>query len=425
MLVKRLLLAAFAIVCTTGLVTSAPRQDSTANRGPIPQRTMALVNANVVDVRTGDIRPNATVILQEGKIASIGTDPVPAGAETIDLEGRYLLPGLIDAHTHLAGLSDAQRALESGVTTVRTAGVPSFQDVSMRELVREGYVVGPDVVASGVFVTPNLGESVLADTKLSRLHTGVNTPEEIRYLVRLNLAHGVDCIKTRSTEPAGNPATDPRKQVYTESQLRIIVEEASAKGIPVQCHAHGEEGAMAAVKAGVSSIEHGTYLSEAALELMKEKGTFLVPTYSTVLDLAEPGGDYDRSPLRNRGAHMLVRLETTVRRAHELGIKIATGADTYYGPGSLTRVSHEIINLTKLGLSPIEAIQSATIVGAELLRLDDETGAIEVGLEADLIAIEGNPLEDVRVIQDVLVVINNGRVGMNRLPFKRDDGPTE
>jgi imidazolonepropionase-like amidohydrolase len=425
MLMKRLLLVVIAIVWTTAQGTSTPRQDASTDKGPIPLRTIALVNANVVDVRTGDIRPNATVILQEEKIASIGTDPVPAGAETIDLERRYLLPGLIDSHTHLASLANAKRALESGVTTVRTAGVPSFQDISMRELVREGYVVGPDVVASGVFVTPNLGESVMADPKLSRLYTGVNTPEELRYLVRLNLAHGVDCIKTRSTEPAGNPATDPRKQVYTESQLRIIVEEAAAQGIPVQCHAHGEEGAMAAVKAGVTSIEHGTYLSEAALKLMKEKGTFLVPTYSTVLDLAEPGGDYDRSPLRNRGAHMLVRLETTFRRAHELGIKIATGADTYYGPESLTRVYHEIINFTKLGMSPLEAIQSATIVGAELLHIEDTTGAIEVGLEADLIAVEGNPLEDVRVIQDVLVVINNGRVGMNRLPFKRVDNPTE
>ncbi len=425
MFVKRPLLLASVIVCYSGLVTSTPRQDASTNKGPIPQGTLALVNANVVDVRTGDIRSDATVVLRDGKIASIGADPAPAGAETIDLEGRYLLPGLIDSHTHLAGLSDAKRALESGVTTVRTAGVPSFQDIAMRELVREGYVVGPDVVASGVFVTPNLGEAVMADPKLSRLHTGVNTPEELRYLVRLNLAHGVDYIKTRSTEPAGNPATDPRKQVYTESQLRIIVEEAAAKGIPVQCHAHGEEGAMAAVRAGVTSIEHGTYLSEAALELMREQGTFLVPTYSTVLDLAEPGGDYDKSPLRNRGAHMLVRLETTIRRAHELGIKIAAGADTYYGPESLTRVHHEIINFTRLGMSPIEAIQSATIVGAELLRLEGKTGAIEVGLEADLIAIEGNPLEDVRFIQDVLVVINNGRVGMNRLPFKRVDRPTE
>jgi imidazolonepropionase-like amidohydrolase len=178
---------------------------------------------------------------------------------------------------------------------------------------------------------------------------------------------------------------------------------------------------MAAVKAGVLSIEHGTYLSDAALKLMKEKGTFLVPTYSTVLDLAEPGGDYDNSALRNRGTHMLTRLADTFKRAHAMGIKIAAGADTTYGPQSLTRVYHEVVNFVKLGMSPLEAIQSATLIGAELLQLDGKTGAIEVGLEADLIAIEGNPLEDIRLIQDVLVVISNGRVAMNRLPFGQTD----
>jgi imidazolonepropionase-like amidohydrolase len=215
--------------------------------------------------------------------------------------------------------------------------------------------------------------------------------------------------------------TDPRKQVYTETQLRIIVEEAAKHGIPVQCHAHGMEGAVAAVKAGVLSIEHGTYMSDAGLDLMKEKGTFLVPTYSTVLDLVEPGGDYDDSALHNRGTHMLTRLADTVKRAHARGIKIAASTDTTYGPNSVTRVYHEVVNFVKLGMTPLEAIQSATLVGAELLKLEGRTGAIEVGLEADLIAIEGNPLEDIRLIQDVLVVISNGRVAMNRLPFGQTD----
>ncbi len=406
MLLKRFFLFILALTLAEG-----------ARSQTIPQPHLALINANVIDVRTGNVTSNATVVVRDGAIVSVGSGAAPTGAEVIDLEGRYLLPGLIDAHTHLSSLRQARRALESGVTTIRTAGVGGFRDVALRELSRAGYIEGPDVVAAGIFVTPNLGDSVLADLELAGLHGGVNTPDELRQLVRINLAHGVDVIKTRGTERAGLPDTDPRKQAYTEAQLRVIVEEAATKGISVQCHAHGDEGSLAAVKAGVLSIEHGTYLSETTLRLMKEKGTFLVPTYTTVLDLREPGGDYDDPVLRIRGAHMATRLESTVRRAHQMGVKIATGADTSYGPQSLTRISHEIVNFVGIGLSPLDAIQSATLVAAELLRMEGKTGLVEAGLEADLISVEGNPLEDIRVIQDVLVVISNGRVAMNRLPF--------
>jgi imidazolonepropionase-like amidohydrolase len=403
----------FVVFLVAGFVTARGQE----GKGVIPQPHLALVNAHVIDVRTGDIQSNATVVVKDGTIASVGSNTVPAGAQVIDLEGRYLLPGMIDAHTHLASLSQARRAIESGVTTIRTAGVRGFTDVTMRELVREGYVEGPDVVAAGIFITPNLGDAVLADPLLTKLYSGVNTEEELRHMVRVNLAHGVDVIKTRGTERAGLPQTDPRKQAYTEAQLRVIVEEAAAKGIPVQCHAHGDEGAMAAVKAGVLSIEHGTYLSDATLSLMKEKSVFLVPTYTTVVDLTEPGGDYDHPALMIRGYHMRPRLADSIERAREMGIKIVTSTDTSYGPESVTRVSHEIVNFVELGMTPLEAIQSATIVAAELLQLEGKTGAVEVGLEADMVAVEGNPLEDIRLIQDVLVVVSNGRVAMNRLPF--------
>ena len=300
---------------------------------------------------------------------------------------------------------------------MRSASVGSYKDVALRELVREGYIEGPDVLAAGVFITPELGESVLADPALGELIDGVNTPEDLREIVRINLSHGVDFIKTRGTERAGLPDTDPRKQTYTEEQLRVIVEAAAARDVPIEAHAHGDEGGRAAVLAGVRSIEHGTYLSDETLELMRERGTFLVPTYRTVVDLIEPGGDYDDPVLMVRGMHMLPRLEQTIRRAREIGVKVVTGADTSYGPMSVTRISHEIAAFVELGMSPLEAIQSATLVAAELFRIESRTGAVEPGLEADLIVVQGNPLEDIVALQDVVVVISNGRVAMNRLPF--------
>ncbi len=382
-----------------------------------PPGQIALTHGNVIDVRSGEILPDVTVLLSGGVISEVGADNVPPGYQEISLGGAYLLPGLLDAHTHLDSRSEAKRALESGVTTVRSASVGSYKDVVLRELVREGYIEGPDVLAAGVFITPELGDSVLADPALGEFIDGVNTPEDLRELVRINLSHGVDFIKTRGTERAGLPDTDPRKQTYTEEQLRVIVEAAAARDVPIEAHAHGDEGGRAAVLAGVRSIEHGTYLSDETLELMKERGTFLVPTYSTVVDLVEPGGDYDDPALTVRGMHMLSRVAQTIRRARAIGVKVVTGADTSYGPMSVTRISHEIAAFVELGMSPLEAIQSATLVAAELFRIESRTGAIEPGLEADLIVVQGNPLEDIVALQDVVVVISNGRVAMNRLPF--------
>jgi len=387
----------------------------------IPNEPLALVNANVMDVRNGQILANATVVLRDGRIASIGAGSPPAGLKTLDLRGKYLLPGLIDAHTHLANLAAARNALSSGVTTARSAGVSDYWDVGMRELVRKGYVAGPDLIASGYHVRTRLAEEAFFnDPSLGDLMAGgVKSIDDIRRVVRAILTHGVDWIKVNATERAGTADTDPRQQMFTELELKAIVDEAATKNVPVQAHAHGEEGALAAVRAGVRSIEHGTYLSDEALALMKQKGTFLVPTYSTVIDLVEPGGDYDQPALQLRGQHMLPRLRSAIERAHKLGVKIVTGGDTSYGPTSVTRVAHEIVNFVDIGLTPLEAIQAATTTAAELLRLERSVGAVETGFEADLIAVEGNPLDNPRALQDVLLVVSNGRVALDRLDFAK------
>jgi len=404
--------ACAAVVCAP-LVAFAQRPAAA------PQEPMALVNATVVNVRDGRITPKATVVIRDGRIVSVGASSSPAGMKVLDVRGRYVIPGLFDAHTHIATIRDARRALESGVTSVRSAGVAAYVDVGLRELVKAGAIEGPDFLAAGYHVRPELAEEAfLSDPVLAPLlQRGVSSIDAIRQVVRVNLSHGVDWIKTTSTERAGLPETDPRKQLYTEDDVKVMVDEAGAKGIGVMAHAHGEEGALAAVKAGVRSIEHGTYLSEDALRLMKEKGTFFVPTYATVIDLVEPGGDYDDARLHLRGAHMLPRLRETVQRAHKLGVRIVTGADTGYRPGSVTRISHEIAAFVEMGMTPLQALQSATTVAAELFRI--RAGAIEPQLEADLVVVEHNPLDVIGTLQDPLLVISNGRVVLNRLSFAK------
>jgi imidazolonepropionase-like amidohydrolase len=383
---------------------------------------LAITGVNVLNVRTGQIVANATVVVQDGRIASVGPGAAPPGATVVDGRGRFVVPGLVDAHTHISDFASARRALESGVTTARSAGVSHYVDVGLRELVKKGALPGPDIVAAGYHVRPSLAaDAFLSDPVLSPFMNGrVTTPDAIRQVVRANLSHGVDWIKTTSTERAGLPETDPRKQLYTDAEVAIMVQEASAKGIPVMAHAHGAEGALAAVKAGVRSIEHGTYLTDDALRLMKEKGTYLVPTYATVIDLVEPGGDYDNPGLHLRGAHMLPRLRDTVQRAHRLGVKIVTGADTGYGPNSVTRIAHEVAAFVEMGMTPLQALQSATVTAAELLGLEGRVGSVQAGFEADLLLVERNPLEHAGTLQDPLLVVSNGVVAVDRVNFGRE-----
>ena len=359
--------------------------------------SFALINGRMFDGTSDRIFENRTIFVANGLIERIERPGASVdGYTVIDLEGNVLMPGMFDVHTHISTLDQARRALESGVTTVRTASVSAYQDVAMRELVKSGKLPGPDVAAAGVFVTPDLGGTVLADPRLAALHDGVNTDEELRLLVDINADHGVDVIKTRGTQRAGLPDTDPRQQVYTERQLRVIVERAAEHGIPVMVHAHGDEGARAAVLAGARSIEHGTYLSDETLRLMKARGTWMVPTWITMVEMNEEQYDY---VLRLRGKHMVPRLERAIRSAHAMGVKIATGADNYYDDKSINRISLEVEKFVDLGMSNFEALQTATVSSAEL------------------ILVPGNPLVDIQALQDVLLVMSNGQIALKRIPF--------
>jgi len=380
--------------------------------------SVALMNCGLFDGVQPEVREKVTVLISGRLIDQVGdsSTPIPEDHTIIDCQGNYLMPGLMDVHTHLENQAQAKRALESGVTTIRSAGVPAFEDVGLRELVRAGALPGPDVLAAGVYVTPQLEDSILADPRLASLFNGVNSDEELRLLVQVNADRGVDVIKTRGTERAGRSDTDPRQQVYNRHQLEVIVDEAVKHKLTVLVHAHGDEGALAAVQAGARSIEHGTYLSASTLELMKEKGTWFVPTYITMLEMQEE--EYDHVQ-RLRGSHMVARLEQTIREAHRLGVRFATGADSYYDPMSLNTISLEVMYLNRFGLSNFEALQAATVSSAELLRVQDITGRIEEGFEADLILLPANPLQDIMALQDVLLVISNGQVALKRIPFAR------
>ena len=385
----------------------------------VEAQSYALTNMHLFNGVENSIISGKTILVKDGKIERIAnsTNAVPSGYMTIDCESNYLMPGLFDVHTHLDTLPQAKRALESGVTTIRTAGVGAYQDVSLGALAKAGVIAGPDVVAAGVYVTPNLDGTILADPRLVNLAGGVHSDEELRQLVRINIDRGAGVIKTRGTERAGRADTDPREQTYTRHQLEVVVDEAASGGVPVMVHAHGDEGARAAVLAGARSIEHGSYLEPETLRLMKDKGVWLVPTYITMLEMLEE--EYEGS-LRVRGMYMVPKLEEVIRRAYEMGVQFATGADNYYDKQSVNRISLEVVHLVRLGLSPFDALQAATVNAAELLMMSDQTGRIEEGFDADLILIPSNPLEDVTALQDVLMVMSNGQIAVKRIPFRKD-----
>lgn len=394
----------------------------------IPSRTVssqsrsssfAITRANVIDGVSNEPLLDVTVIVREGKIEQIGKISPPAGVVVIDLKGRWLLPGFVDAHAHIANLAAARAALQSGVTTARDLGVNHFFDVGVRELNHAGVADLPDIVAAGYHVRPRPADEIFVDIpKLGDLMgKPVSGTENLRRIVRAQIERGVNVIKTMATERAGLPDTDPRQRVFTDEEIAAIVDEARKSGVYVAAHAHGDEGAYAAVKAGVRSIEHGTYLTDRTLALMKERGTYLDPTIATVADLIEPGGDYDNATLSIRGRHMLPRVREMSAKAWKMGIKLVAGSDTGYGPSSNRRMPHEIIELAAIGMSPMEAIKAATSASAECLGVEKRTGSIKPGLEADLLVVERDPLSDVKNLQDILLVINNGKVVVNRLDW--------
>lgn len=397
------------------LLLASPALAQTA-AGPV-----AFTNATVLDPEAAAPLADATVVIRDGRIESveIGT-AAPAGVRVIDLAGRVLVPGLIDAHVHIGDLAAARRALLSGVTTARSMGSEAFADVGLRELHRRGALIGPEILAAGYHVRPRPAEGLFrGDPELADLlGQDIRGAERIERVVATMLSHDVDFVKVNATERAGLPDTDPRKPFYPEEELTALV--TAAGHVPVAAHAHGDAGARAAVEAGVRSIEHGTYLSRETIQRMAEQGTYLVPTIAVVVDLTLPGGDYDDPVLQVRGRHMLPRVRETAGIAYELGVPIVAATDTGYGPESVLRLTHELGELVRAGLSERDAIRAATSVAAGLLGMGDRVGRIRPGYEADIVIVERDPLADIAALEDVLFVMSDGHVALDRLEFRSD-----
>jgi len=378
-----------------------------------------LLNATLLDGTGMPPRAGVTVSVRDGKIAAIA-ERAPANSDQvrrIDLAGRYLMPGLIDAHAHIESPAAALRALQSGVTTARVLGDSHLQATGTRDLIRAGHVPGPELLVSPGHIRPKpgIGFFVVYPQFGDAIDGELRGPERIAEATRALLAKGADVIKVGASERAGLASTDPRKPELTEEEMRAAVTEAAKAGRYVAAHAHGREGAAAAVRAGVRSIEHGTWVDDTTLAEMKRRGTYFVPTLAVMSPLGDPqGNSADDVALQLRTQAMMGPLRAAVRKAHAMGVVVAASTDGSYADREDTgriRIAHEVASLRQdCGFTPLESITAATLNGARVLGIDDRTGTVKVGLEADLVVYDGDPLADARTLFEPRLVLSDGRV---------------
>jgi len=383
----------------------------------------------MLDVTTGQMLRNATVVVSGDRITAVNPASLPTGARTIDLGDVTLLPGFIDLHTHLTGeigaasftepvtLTDvdaAYKAARYGRTTVM-AGFTTVRDfggdvtVALGKAVDRGDVVGPRVIPSRNALGITGGHCDVTGFAPGILELGpkdgvANGPWEVVEAVRYQIKHGAQVIKTCATAGVLSMEGPVGAQQYTEEELKAMVDEAARHGIKVAAHAHGIEGIKAAIRAGVATIEHGSYLDDEAMAMMKQRGTVFVPTSYLA----------DRIPLaalpplvRAKAESVLPTMRETLRKAIAAGVKIAFGTDAGVYPHGEN--AGEFAVYVKSGMSPLEALRTATTGAAEALGKTDR-GTIAAGRLADLIAVPGDPLQDITATQHVNWVMLGGKV---------------
>jgi imidazolonepropionase-like amidohydrolase len=387
--------------------------------------------AAMLDVLKGELVRPAVVVIEGGRIRSVGPGQLPPGARTVDLGDMTLLPGLIDAHTHLTfdisgdwvtrsvrelpadaalrGARNARLTLLAGFTTVRDVGAPGFADVSLMKAIDGGLVTGPRIIPSAHAIGITGGHC--DDTGWA---PGVNElgPEQgvadgvdaaVR-AVRYQIKHGARVIKVCATAGVLSFDATLGAQQLSDAELQAIVQEAARHGLKVAAHAHGREGIKAAVRAGVASIEHGSMIDEEATALMKQRGTYLVPTAYLLgtfkFESLPP-------PIAAKAREVIPMAQESHRRAVRAGVKIAFGTDAAVAPHGEN--AKEFAVYVGYGMRPVDALRTATVAAADLLGVSDR-GVIAPGKLADLIAVRGNPLEDVRVLERVVWVMKGGEV---------------
>jgi imidazolonepropionase-like amidohydrolase len=404
------------------------------------QTLTAIRAGRLVDVERGEVRRDQLVVVRGTRIEAIlpGSAKPPTGARLVDLSRYTVLPGLIDCHTHLVGdvagadvllpleRSEAQEAfsgarnarstLLAGFTTVRDVGTyRAFVDVALRDAINDGTVIGPRMKVAGAYVTVSTGAGELVGaapdvTIPASFRFGVaNSADQVRERVRAIMNGGADFIKILATGAVFTRGTKPGVSEYTEDQIRAAVEQAAEYGTFVAAHAHGAEGIKRAVRAGVRSIEHGSLMDDEAIALMKERGTWLVADIWN--------GDYTDSVGREqKWPEDILRKNTETteiqragfRKAVALGVKVAYGTDSGIYPHGLNAM--QLPYMVKYGMSPMQAIQSATIAAADLMQWKDSVGSLTPGKYADIIAVEGDALADLKSFRKVGFVMKGGTV---------------
>jgi len=400
---------------------------------------VAVQAGRLIDGTSTTVRERVTVLIGGGKVISVQDGfQAPAGVRVIDLRTSTVMPGLIDAHTHITGegtgnaivravtetpLDDAvrstvyaKRTLEAGFTTIRNVGAEGGADVALKKAIESGLVDGPRMwtARTTLSITGGHGDQGglrpdlwVAPTWMDGI---VDSADEARKAVRYQHKYGADLIKITATGGVLSIGDSGDAQQFTDEEMRAIVEASHLLGMKVAAHAHGKRGIEAAIKAGVDSIEHGTYSDAATFALFKEHGTYLVPTIlagKTVAEMATVPG-YLHPTVQAKAARIGPLIQDMFKRAYAAGVKVAFGTDS--GVSNHGENAREFQYMVEAGMPAIEAILAATRAGADLIGASDRIGSIQAGRFADLIAVAGNPLTDIAEMRKVTFVMKGGVV---------------